>query len=183
VFPPEREKEAEVRRVNREGGVASRKGRCRAGDGGRNSGSVSRDGLVLFFTSELNFRASPGRGPRGAGLHDERDTVPQAVDVGAAELMGAAEFSLDGGPMAAELEEHSAAADIVEEGATGESLEPGGTTSDGECEAALDGVEVCSVSEGELELVPKRCANGRVEQGGGAGLLAGLLQLEALVRR
>ncbi len=85
--------------------------------------------------------------------------------------------------MAAELEEYSAAAGSIEEGAAGESLEPGGTTGDGECEAALDGVEVCFVSEGELELVPERGADGRVVQGGGAGLLEGLLQLEALVRR
>ncbi len=79
--------------------------------------------------------------------------------------------------------EHSAAAGSLEEGATGGSLEPGGATSDGECEAALDGIEVRSLREGELKLMPERCADGRIEQGGGAGLLAGLLQLEALVRR
>ena len=42
---------------------------------------------------------------------------------------------------------------------------------------------MCSFGEGELKLVTERCADGRVEQGGGAGLLADLLQLEALVRR
>ncbi len=74
--------------------------------------------------------------------------------------MGAAEFGLDEGPVAAELEEHSAATGGIDKGAAGGGLEPGGTTSDGECEAALDGVEVRSVGEGELELVSKWRADG-----------------------
>ncbi len=71
MLPPEWEKEAEVRRVDRAGAVASREGRCSTRDGGRNHGPVGREGLLLFFASELHFRAAPGRGPRGAGLHDE----------------------------------------------------------------------------------------------------------------
>ncbi len=107
----------------------------------------------MFFTCELNFRAAPGRGPRGAGLHNERDAFPQAVDVGATELVGAAEVCLDGGPVIAELEENRAATCSVNEGAAGGGFELGGTTGDGECETALDGVEVRSFGEGELELV------------------------------
>ncbi len=85
--------------------------------------------------------------------------------------------------MITKLEENRAAAGGVDEGAAGGGLEPGGTTGDGECETALDGVEVCSFGEGELELVAEWCAGGRVEQGGGVGLLAGLLQFEALFHR
>ena len=55
------------------------------------------------------------------------------VDVGAAELVGAAEFGVDGGPVLAELEKNRAAAGGVDEGAAGGGLEPGGTTGDGEC--------------------------------------------------
>ncbi len=66
----------------------------------------------------------------------------------------------------AELEENRAATGGVDEGAAGGGLEPGGATGNGECEAALDGVEVRSFGEGELELVAEWCADGRVEQGG-----------------
>jgi hypothetical protein len=85
--------------------------------------------------------------------------------------------------MVPELEENRAAAGGLKEGDTGESIDPGGAPSDGECKAALDGVEVCTFGEGELKLVTERSAGGRIEQGGGAGLLAGLLHLEALIRR
>ena len=84
------------------------------------------------------------------------------VDVGAAELVDATEFGLDGGPVLAELEKNRAAAGGVDEGAAGGGLEPGGTTGDGECETALDGVEVRPVGERELELVSEWRANGRV---------------------
>jgi hypothetical protein len=140
-------------------------------------------GRASYCSFQLNFRAAPGRGTRGAGLHDERDAFPHAVDVGAAELVGAAEVDLDGGPVIAEFKENRAATDGVDEGAAGGGLEPGGTTCDGECETALDGVEVRSFGEGELELVTEWCAGGRVEKGGSVGLLAGLLQFEALIRR
>ena len=59
----------------------------------------------------------------------EMSLVP--VDVGAAELVGATEFGLDGGPVLAELEKNRAAAGGVDEGAAGGGLEPGGTTGDG----------------------------------------------------
>ncbi len=84
--------------------------------------------------------------------------------------------------MLAELEKNRAAASGVDERASGGGLEPGGTTGDSECETALYGVEVRTVGEGELELVSEWRADGRVKQGGGVGLLAGLLQFEALVR-
>jgi hypothetical protein len=108
-------------------------------------------------------------------LHDERDALPQTVDVSAAEFVGAAEVSLDSGPILPELEEQGAAAGSLEEGGAGGRLDPGGAPGDGECEAALDGVEVCPFGEGELELMAERRTDGRVEQGGGVGLLAGLL--------
>ncbi len=44
------------------------------------------------------------------GLHDERHAFPQAVDVGAAELVLAVEAVHDGGPVGTELEEDGAAA-------------------------------------------------------------------------
>jgi hypothetical protein len=108
-------------------------------------------------------------------LHDEGDALPQAVDVSAAEFVGATEVSLDGRPVVPELEEQGAAAGSFEEGGAGSGLDPGGAPGDGECEAALDGVEVCPFGEGELELVAERRTNGWVEQGRGVGLLASLL--------
>jgi hypothetical protein len=107
VLPPEWEEEAEVRRVDRASAVAGREGRGGTGDGGSDRCPVRREGLVLFFTGELDLRAAPGRGTSGASVHDERDAFPQAVDVGAAELVGAAEVGLDRGPVGAELEENS----------------------------------------------------------------------------
>jgi hypothetical protein len=89
--------------------------------------------------------------------------------------VGATEVSLDGGPIVPKIEEQGAAAGSLEEGGGGSGLDPGGASGDGECEAALDGVEVCSFGEGELELVAKGRTNGRVEQGGGVRLLASLL--------
>ncbi len=55
--------------------------------------------------------------------------------------------------MVTELEEDGAAAGDVNEGAAGGGLEPCGASSDGECEAALDAVEVRSFRKGELELM------------------------------
>ncbi len=63
--------------------------------------------------------------------------------------------------MVPELEEHGAAACGLEEGSTVDSLDPCGAPSDGECKAALYGVEVCPFGEGELELVTERRAGGR----------------------
>jgi hypothetical protein len=108
-------------------------------------------------------------------LHDERDALPQTVDVSAAEFVGAAEVSLDGGPIVPELEEQGAAAGSFKEGGTGSGLDPGGAPGDGESEAALDGVEVCPFGEGELELVAEGRTNGWVEQSRGVRLLASLL--------
>jgi hypothetical protein len=89
--------------------------------------------------------------------------------------VGATEVSLDGRPVVPEIEEQGAAAGSLKEGGGGSGLDPGGASGDGECEAALDGVEVSSFGEGELELVAKGRTNGRVEQGGGVRLLASLL--------
>ncbi len=82
------------------------------------------------MTSYCSLQASSTSGQpqavaRAVRVLDERDAVPQAVVVGAAELVGATEYSLDGGPMAPELEEHGAAAGSLEEGAASGSLEPG----------------------------------------------------------
>jgi hypothetical protein len=89
--------------------------------------------------------------------------------------VGAAEVGLDSRPIVPKIEEQGAAAGSLEKGGGGSGLDPGGTSGDGECEAALDGVEVCSFGEGELELVAKGSTDGRVEQGGGVRLLASLL--------
>ncbi len=96
--------------------------------------------------------------------------------------MGAAEVGLDGGPVGAELEENGAATGRINEGAAGGGLEPGGAAGDGERETALDGVEVRSFGKGELELVAEWCTGSWIKQGGSVGLLADLLQLEALIR-
>jgi hypothetical protein len=89
--------------------------------------------------------------------------------------VGATEVSLNGRPIVPKIEEQGAAAGSLEEGGGGSGLDPGGASGDGECEAALDGVEVCPFGERELELVAERRTDGRVEQGGGVGLLASLL--------
>jgi hypothetical protein len=84
-------------------------GRCSAGDGGGDRCPVRWEGLILFFNGEFNFWTAPRRSTRGAGLHDERDAVPRTVGVGVAELVGAAEVDLDGGPVVAGLEENRTA--------------------------------------------------------------------------
>jgi hypothetical protein len=114
VFPPEREEEVEVRRVDGAGAVDSRQGHGDPGDGRSNRSPVSRDGLMLLLASELHLRAAPGRSTRGASLHDERHAFPQAVEIGAAELVSAVEAVLDGGPVGTELEEDGAAAGGLE---------------------------------------------------------------------
>jgi hypothetical protein len=115
VLPPEREEEAEVGRVDRASSVTGGEGGGGAGDGGGNRGPIRRKGLVLLPTGELDLRAAPRGGPGGARVHDEGDALPQAVDVGAAELVGAAEVGLDLSPMGAELEKDGSAAGGVAE--------------------------------------------------------------------
>jgi hypothetical protein len=146
-------------------------------------GTVTQGGPRILLCRRAPLRDSPRPWRGAARACMMRDALPQAVDVGTAELVGAAEVSLDGGPVSMELEENGAATGGVNEGAAGGGLEPSAEACDGECQTALDGVEVRSFGEGELELVAERGAGNQVEQGGRVGLLARLLQLEALISR
>ncbi len=78
---------SEIRRVLGAGCLRGLKGRGGAGDGRGNGGTVGREGLILDFASVCDLGAATRSGTCRPGLHDEGDALPQAVDVGATELV------------------------------------------------------------------------------------------------
>ncbi len=120
---------------------------------GGDGGAVGGDGFVLGAGSVGNLCGAPRGGAGYPRLHDEGDALPQAVDVGAAELVAIFEAALHFVPVGPELEEEGAPAGGLDEGAGGGGLGAGAAPCEGESEATLRRVGVRAVGQAEEDLV------------------------------
>ena len=165
---------------DRTSGSGDRESGSSPGHGGSHSGTVRRKALELLLARCLDFRAVPGGGAGGAGLHDERDAVPETADVGAADLEGGAEEVFHARPVLSEVLEDRAAVRSVEESGDAGGLRARRAAGDGERKAALGRIKVGVLGKGELKLVPEGSTGARIVQGAGGILFAGLLKLSTL---
>ncbi len=127
------------------------------GGGARDSrsdgGAVGGEGFVLGAAGAQYLGAAPGGGAGGPGLHDKGNTVPQAVDVGAAELVAVVEAALHLVPVVPELEEEGAPASGLHEGATGGGFSASAAPGEGEGETALGKIKVRALEQTEKDLI------------------------------
>ncbi len=181
MLPPERNEDIKVRSVHVAGRFDSAEGGGGARDSRSDGGAVGREGFVLGAAGVGDLGAAPGGGAGGAGLHDEVDALPQAVDVDAAELVAIVEAAFHFVPVVTELEEEGAPAGGLDEGAAGGGFCAGATPREGEGETTLCGVEVRAFGQVEEDLVFEGGVDCWVVERARCGVMAGRLELLALV--
>ncbi len=131
MLPPERDEDIKVHRVLVAGRFGSAEGGGDTRDGRSDGGAVGGEGFVLGAAGVGDLGAAPGGGAGSPGLHDEGDAFPQAVDVGAAELVAIVEAAFHFVTVVPELEEEGAPAGGLNEGAAGGGFGAGATPSEG----------------------------------------------------
>ena len=179
VLPPERKEELRVGAINVLGRLNVGERRGGAGQRGGDGGAVRGESLVLGPAGGGDLGNAPGGGAGGTGPHDVRDAIPEAVELGPAELQVAGEGDGDRRPLVAELPEEGVAGDELRKVRDGR-RERSRAASGGQGEAALDRVKVSSVRQGQDELVAERSADGVVEERAGMVLPVRLLEFGAL---